>query len=95
MFILPLSVPDWIAYINMLSAISPNVLLSPLVLFTKLIPSIMHADGDGMLSADDNLPLVCFASVDLFAFLRMPSQLNSAQGSGPKECCKTSHISRL
>ena len=60
MFILSLSVPDWIAYINMLSVISPNVLLSPLVLYTKLIPCIIHADSDGMLSADDNLPSVFY-----------------------------------
>ena len=68
MFILLLSVSDWIANKNMLSAISLNVLLSSLVLFTKFIPSIMHANGDGMLSADDNLPSVGLASVDFFFF---------------------------
>ena len=44
--ILLLAFPDWMAIMNMLSAMSPNVILSPFILFTKLIPSVMHADGN-------------------------------------------------
>ena len=80
---------------NMLSAMSPNVLLSPLILFTKLIPSIMHADGNGIDSAGATLLSICHARVDLFVFLRVPSQLDNAQGNGPKGCFNTSLISRL
>ena len=58
MSILLLAFPDWIATTDMLSAMSQNVLLSPLILFTKLIPSVMHADDNGIRSADDTLPSV-------------------------------------
>ena len=80
---------------NMLSAISPNVLLSPLILFTKLIPSIMQADGNGIDSAATALLSICRARVDLFVFVRVPSQLDNAQGDGPTGCFNTSLISRL
>ena len=51
MSFLLLAFPDCIAIRAMLSAMSPNVLLSPRILFTKLIPSVMHADGNGIDSA--------------------------------------------
>ena len=44
---------------NMLSAMSPNVLLSPFVLFTKLIPSVMHADGNEIDLAGATLLSIC------------------------------------
>ena len=88
MSILLLAFPDWIAIMNMLSAMSPNVLLSPLVLFTKLIPSIMHADGNGIDLAGAMLLSICHTRVDFFAFLRVPSNLDNGQGNGPKGCFK-------
>ena len=51
MSILLLAFPDCIAIMNILSAMSLNVLLLPDILFTKLIPSIMHADGNEIDSA--------------------------------------------
>ena len=61
---------------NMLSAMYPNVLLSLLILFTKLISStcIMHADSNGIDSSGAALLSICLAKVDLFVFLRVPSQ---------------------
>ena len=43
---------------------SPNVLLLPRMLFTKLIPSIMHADGNGIDLAGATLLSICLAIVD-------------------------------
>ena len=50
---------------------SLNVPLSPHILFTKLIPPIMHADGNGIDSAGATLLSICLALVDLFVFLRV------------------------
>ena len=72
----------------MLLAMPLNVLLSLLILFNKLIPSIMHADGYGICSADATLPSVCRARVNLFVFLRVPSQLDNALGKGLKDAPK-------
>ena len=73
---------------NMLSTMSQNVLLSPLILFTKVIASIMHADGKGIDSAGATLISICRAREDLFVFLRAPSHLDNGQGNGPKRCLK-------
>ena len=63
MSILLLAFPDWIAIMNMLLAISPNVLSSPFILFTKHIPSVMHADGNEIDSAGATLLSICRARV--------------------------------
>ena len=68
MSFLLLAFPDSIATMYMLSTMSPNVLLSLCILFTKLIPSIMHADGNGIYSAGATLLSTCLAKVDLFVF---------------------------
>ena len=65
------------------------------ILFTKLIPSLMHADGNGIDSAGATLLSICLSIVDLFVFLRVQSQLDNAQSNGPGGCFKTSLISRL
>ena len=69
-----LAFPDCIAICKMLLAMSTNVLLSTRILFTKLIPSIMHADGIGIDSAGATLLSICLAIVDWFVFLRVQSQ---------------------
>ena len=74
---------------------SPNVLMLPRILFTTLIPSIMHADGNRIDSAGATLLLICLAIVDLFVFLRVQSKLDNAKSYGPEGCFKTSLISRL
>ena len=79
----------------MLLAMSTNVLLLPRILFTKLIPSIMHADGNGIDLAGATLLSKYLAIVDVFVFLRVQSQLDNAQSNGPEGCFKTSLISRL
>ena len=66
MSLLLLAIPDCIAIRNMLLAMSPNVLLSPRILFTKLILSIMYADGSGIDSAGATLLSICLAIIDLF-----------------------------
>ena len=71
MSFLLLAFPDCIAIRNMLLAMSPNVLLSPCILFTKLIPSIMHADGNGIDSAGATLFSICPSIINLFVFLRV------------------------
>ena len=71
MSILQLAFPDWIAIINMLLVMSPYSLLSLLILFTKLIPSITHADGID--STDATLPSICRTRNNLFIFLRVDS----------------------
>ena len=54
---------------------SPNVLYSSLILFTKLIPSISHADGNGIdLAGGASLLSIYHAKVDLLVFLRVLSQ---------------------
>ena len=73
MSFLLLAFPDWIAIMNMLLAMSPNVLLSPLILFIKLIPLTMHADGNKIDMAGATLLSIFRARVDLFVFLRVPS----------------------
>ena len=55
----------------------------------------MHADGNGIDSAGTTLFLICRAIVYLFVFLRVPSQLDNAQGDGPKVCFKTSLIIQI
>ena len=49
---------------------SPNVILLPRILFTKLIPYLMHADGNGIDLAGATLLSTCPAIVHLFVFLR-------------------------
>ena len=56
-----------------------NVLVSPHILFTKLIPSIMHADGNEIDSAGATLLSICLAIVDLCIFLRVQSQLDNVE----------------
>ena len=67
---------------------SPNVLVLPRTLFTKLIRSIMHADGNGIDSAGATLLSKCLAIVDLFVFLRVQSELDNAQSNGPEDASK-------
>ena len=43
---------------------SPNVLLLLYILFTKLIPSIMRADGNGIDLAGATLISICLSIVD-------------------------------
>ena len=59
------------------------------------MPSIMHADGNGIDSADATLLSICLVLVYLFVFLRVHSQLDNAQSNGPEGYFKTSLISRL
>ena len=75
MYILVLAFPDWSAT---LFAISPIVILSTLILLTKLIPSIRHADGNGIDSGGATLVSMRRARVDLFIILIVPSQVDSA-----------------
>ena len=72
-----------------------NIILLPRILFTKLIPSIKHADGNGIDSAIATLLSICLAIVDYFVFLRVQSQLDNAQSNRHEECFKTSLIARL
>ena len=75
MYILLLAFPDWSAT---LFAISPIVILSTLILLTKLIPSIMHAESNGIDSGGATLLSMCSARVDVFVILIVPSQVDSA-----------------
>ena len=59
------------------------------------MPSIMHADGNGIDSVGSTLLSSCLAIVDLFVFLRVQSQLDNAKSNGPEGCFKTSLISRM
>ena len=72
MYILLLAFPYCIAIRSTLLAMSPNVLLSPRILFTKLISSIMHADGNGIDSAGATLLSICLAVVVDFLFIVTP-----------------------
>ena len=47
---------------------SPNVLLLSRILFTKLIPSLMHADSNGIDLAGATRLSICIAIVDYFVF---------------------------
>ena len=44
----------------------------------------MHADGLGITSASGTFLCSSFAIVDLFVFLRVPSDAAEAHGSGPR-----------
>ena len=84
MSFLLLAFPNSTATMYMLSTMSPNFILSSRILFTKHILSIMHAGGNGIDSTGATLLSTCLAKVDLFVFLREPSQLDNTQGNKPK-----------
>ena len=64
MSFLLLAFPNSMAIRNMLLAMSQSVLLLPHILFTKLMPSIMHADGNRIDSAGATLLSICLVIVD-------------------------------
>ena len=71
------------------SASWEKVLSLPVILCFKLIPSMMVADGSGVISAGKTIFSSTLAKTVLFVVQRDPSSLASSQGTGPRGWTKT------
>ena len=78
--------------VNSWSESSLNVRFSPFSLWTRFIPSMIHAVGCRISSAGDTLFSIFLASEALLVLFMLPTQFASDHGSGPRGYWRTSFM---
>ncbi len=84
--------PYWRTWAKADSDSWENVLSFPFSFWTRLIPSMMVADGSGITSAGETFFSNPLARAALLVLQRLPSPLASAYGKSPSGWTKTSPI---